>query len=228
MQSSGYKHKFRFEIIKSSIDAYEKINKDVNQGLRPLHRKKEWKFFERKKKKQKQRKEWHKKDGNEAVLFIPATPGSQLTKLARNKIEQSKLRVKVVEKPGKKVKELLQKNDPIADKMCHNKDCFVCSTTKKGGCRSSSVTYKLNCIKEGCSFSYNGQTGKNGYSRGDEHIEDYRKKEAFSVMWKHCQKQHLGIKQKFTMEIVDKCRGDPTKRQILEAIRIQNNGRRCQ
>ena len=41
-------------------------------------------------------------------------------------------------------------------------------------------------------------------------------------MWKHCQKQHSEINQKFTMEIVDKCRGDPTKRQILEANRIRN------
>ena len=194
MQASGYKHKFRFEIIKSGVDAYEKINKEVNRGLRPLRKKKEWKYIERKIKKQKQRKEWHKKDGTEAVLFIPNTPDSKLAKLIRNRIEQSNLRVKVIEKSGKKVKELLQKGDPLADSTCHNKECFVCSTNKQGGCRNTSVTYSLKCIKEGCNFSYKGQTGKNRYSRGDEHLEDYRKKEAFSVMWKHCQKQHLGIK----------------------------------
>ena len=213
------------EIIKSGINVYEKIKEEVNEGLRPLHRKKEWAYFERKKKKQNQKMGWYRKGGYEAVLFIPATPDSKLSGLMKCRIrEESSIKIKVVEKSGKKIKQILQKNDPLADLICYKPECAVCSTSKKGGCRSSGVTYKVICDSENpCKFSYTGQTGKNGYTRGNEHLEDYRKKDACSVMWKHCQNSHVGKKQKFSMEVVDRCRGDPTKRQILEAIRIKNS-----
>ena len=39
-------------------------------------------------------------------------------------------------------------------------------------------------------------------------------------MWKHCEKRHDGQEQEFDMKVMDYVRGDPTKRQILEAVRI--------
>ena len=39
-------------------------------------------------------------------------------------------------------------------------------------------------------------------------------------MWKHCQKKHNSEEQDFNMKVIDYVRGDPTKRQILEAVRI--------
>ena len=42
-----------------------------------------------------------------------------------------------------------------------------------------------------------------------------------SAMWKHCVEEHNSVPQKFEMVIVDRVRNDPMKRQILEAIRIQ-------
>ena len=115
----------------------------------------------------------------------------------------------MIEKSGKKVKNILQKNDPLADIACYKEECLVCSTAKKGGCRSSGVTYNLKCNgEETCNFSYTGQTGKNGYTRGKEHLDDYRKGNGSSVMWKHCQNTHAGRKQNFTMEVVDRCRGN--------------------
>ena len=73
-----------------------------------------------------------------------------------------------------------------------------------------------------CPFAYEGQTGKNGYSRGNEHLFDYERKNKNSVLWKHCQLKHENVEQNFSMDIIDRCRGDPTKRQILEAVHINN------
>ena len=39
--------------------------------------------------------------------------------------------------------------------------------------------------------------------------------------WKHCVEKHGGVKQRFGMVQVDRARNDATKRQILEAVRIQ-------
>ena len=69
---------------------------------------------------------------------------------------------------------------------------------------------------------YNGETHGNGYTRGGEHKSDYQYKRTHSVMWKHCQKKHDGQEQTFNMKIMDYVRGDPTKRQIMEAVRIHN------
>ena len=53
-------------------------------------------------------------------------------------------------------------------------------------------------------------------------MDDYQHKRTHSVMWKHCQKKHDGVEQQFDMKIVDYVRGDPTKRQIMEAVRINS------
>ena len=42
-----------------------------------------------------------------------------------------------------------------------------------------------------------------------------------SALWKHCVSVHNGELQVFKMGVVDKCRNDPTKRKILESVRLQ-------
>ena len=112
----------------------------------------------------------------------------------------------------------------LSSRKCSDKSCFVCTSDNKGKerCRASSVTYSIKCRNDACDFIYNGQTGKNGFSRGKEHCDDYRLKRTDSVLWSHCQHQHGRLSQQFSMEVEDVCRDDPTKRQILEAVRIKS------
>ena len=127
----------------------------------------------------------------------------------------------MVEKSGTKVKAHQQRNSVASSNKCDDIECFICNNEEGGGkCRSSGVTYRIDCKNEICEYSYNGQTGKNGYSRGEEHKTDYEKKSKKSVMWNHCLRQHNATEQEFTMGINDYVRNDPTKRQILEGIRI--------
>ena len=222
MQLSGYNHRFRFEITKSVFKAYSNILKQQESGIRPLYRKRDYMIVERKKDKQAKKNSWYTRNNYESVIFVPATPNSKLSKSFRQKINESGIKIRVVEKSGRKVKNLLQRNDPLSDQHCQERDCFVCSTSNKGNCRTTGITYRISCTAVNCQFRYNGQTSQNGYSRGGEHLDDYRLKKDKTVMWEHCQQQHTGIQQTFSMEVVDKCRNDPTKRQILEGIHIQN------
>ena len=40
-------------------------------------------------------------------------------------------------------------------------------------------------------------------------------------MWKHCVQHHNSERQYFRMKVKDQVRNDATKRQILEAVRIE-------
>ena len=82
------------------------------------------------------------------------------------------------------------------------------------------MTYEIKCKGDCDSHIYYGETHKNAYIRGREHLFDYNKKLSKSVMWKHCRNKHRGINQEFEMSVVDCRRGDPMMRQILETIRI--------
>ena len=219
MQASGYKERFRYEVLKSALNAYQKI---VDDQTRPKYRGKEDNTPRRRMERILKRKNWYRAGGYESVIFVPATPNSELAKRMKEEISSSNLKINVVERPGIKVKRLLQKNDPNKSSECNTENCFVCSTTKEGSCRKSGVTYVMTCKGDCGGDVYNGETHGNGFSRGGEHLTDYRYKRGHSVMWKHCEKKHDGVEQQFEMKIMDYVRGDPTKRQIMEAVRINS------
>ena len=137
------------------------------------------------------------------MMFVPATPHSKLRKMVEEEVACSTLKIKVVERAGVKVKNLLQRNNPYKKKTCDDNGCFVCSTTRNGSCRKSGITYKISCKGDCDGDSYHGETHANGYTRGSQHISDYEHKREGSVMWKHCVKRHGGDEQGFDMEVVD-------------------------
>ena len=113
---------------------------------------------------------------------------------------------------------------------------MVCTGSKSGSCRETGITYTIDCIgnqeeqdtgteettqRSKCTGIYNGETGRNAYTRGMKHQDDYNKKVEGSAMWKHCIAHHGGVEQQFEMRVKDRVRNDATKRQILEAIRIE-------
>ena len=95
----------------------------------------------------------------------------------------------------------------------------MCSTTQKGNCRTTGIVYDIKCGKE-CPYVYHGQSSHNAYKRGTKHKEDIDQER--ERLWKYCHIKHDGEKQDFQMSIINTCRNDPTKRQILESIYIRN------
>ena len=104
MRFSGYTKKFRYEVVDSALKAYRTIEDDDRSGERPMYRPKDWKRKEREKEKIKTKVTCHEKDGSESVIFVPATPGSQLQKQYEQQIRSERFRVRVVEKAGESLK----------------------------------------------------------------------------------------------------------------------------
>ena len=235
MQAGGYDKEFRFQVLKSAIDAFESKKEEERDGGTPLYRPREWRRSERRREREKKRKEWFRKGNKESVMFIPATPDSELRKKLQEEVDRKGFRIKVVEKSGTRLVRLLQNNDPFKRKSCRDAQwCMVCKGEdgeEGGDCRESGVTYKIKCLgkKEGnqeeqCGEPYHGETDRNAYTRGREHEANLNNERENSALWKHCIEKHGSVKQRFEMVVVDRARNDATKRQILEAVRIQRAG----
>ena len=220
MQSSGYDQEFWLEVLKSAKRAYGKLKEKESQG-EPIHRSRTMNRIERKKGKEEKRKKWYDATKYEAIMFVPATPGSELQKRMQEKVNESELKLKIVERSGAKLVRMVQRNDPFKKKVCSDpKRCLVCMGGKPGGCRASGITYRIDC-EERCDYEYTGQTNQNAYSRGKIHMQEYGQQNGKNPLWKHSANVHGGDKVQFRMKVVDRVRNDSTKRQILEAVRMQ-------
>ena len=69
---------------------------------------------------------------------------------------------------------------------------------------------------------YEGESARNAFSRGLEHLEGLRNEREDSPLWKHCQLEHNGEKQTFSMEVVGSFHSC-LERQINEAVRITSS-----
>ena len=111
-------------------------------GEQPLYRPRKWKRLERAQERRGKRESWYRKGGFDTLIFVPATPGSQLKNRYIEEIEGAGFKIKVVEQSGVTLKRMLQRSDPFREKECNNTNSLVCSTDGKGPCRSTGVTYE--------------------------------------------------------------------------------------
>ena len=91
-----------------------------------------------------------------AVLFVPHTHQSGLAKRLKENEESIKnvtgYRVKVVERAGFKIQDILTGKDPWKGADCGRENCFVCSTkvlTGKGlnkDCSKRNIIYEIKCL----------------------------------------------------------------------------------
>ena len=108
MQYSGYNKQFRYEVLMSALNAFEKMKERDEKGEQPLYRAKEWRKSERRKEKEIKKKEWYKKGGYETVIFVPCTEDSRLLKKLQEDISRSQLKIKLIEKAGMTLGSLLR------------------------------------------------------------------------------------------------------------------------
>ena len=89
-----------------------------------------------------------------SVIFVPHTTNSELAKNMRSKLEAienvSNIKVKIVERTGDKVIELLHKSDSWSDIDCERPDCLICSSCgekeRKGMCKKRNIIYETYCL----------------------------------------------------------------------------------
>ena len=111
---------------------------------------------------------WYKRGGDEAVIFVPATPNSQLQKKYQTEIKRQSFKIKVVKKAGVAIKRLLQKCDSFKPRgNVSEKTAQYVGRGRGGGggpFNKENVTYKIKCI--GCNNVYVGETSRSAYTRG--------------------------------------------------------------
>ena len=201
MQFSGYEEAVRKEIVRSAINAYENIRKKVEKKERPMYRTKMWKQKERQKDKRKKKTNWYKRNKGgkkerekeyKSVLFVQPTRDSVLKRKYEEVIRKSKCNVKVVERAGRSVCQTLQKSYPFRKDKCGESDCFVCLSGGKGNCMRENINYEIMCTRVGCQYIYYGESSRNSYCRGREHLKSLIKRDTDSVLVQHINEHHSG------------------------------------
>ena len=138
VKNSGYSKKIRKEVLDSAQKAFKKMTEDDLNGVKPMFRSKEWNFEERQKAKLSKKRDWwnsnHSKIKNTSVLFVAPTPGGVLAKELRKREAElnknSQERIKIVEKGGMKIKDILCSKNPFQNKKCFQKTCALCTGSK--------------------------------------------------------------------------------------------------
>ena len=125
----------------------------------------------------------------------------------------------------------LKVNDPFEQKCIPEDNCIVCkSNNKTTNCKLTNVGYSIICklCKErGKDRTYEGETCRNTYIRGKEHVKEYEKKSETSVMYKHARTEHANEEEKveFQMRVVGRFK-TAMNRQIDESVRIQRKNKK--
>ena len=92
LQYSGYDWKFREEVVRSALAAYNRLVQLDANGEKPLYRPREWRALEQAQERRKRRDNWFRKGDFDTVIFMPAKPGSQLKRRFMTEIKVTELR----------------------------------------------------------------------------------------------------------------------------------------
>ena len=78
MKISGYSERYRENIIKSALVAWDRMVEQDQKGEKPLYRDNTWRKEERRKEKEKKKTGWYKRIGgkqSDFPIFCPMSPG---------------------------------------------------------------------------------------------------------------------------------------------------------
>ena len=229
MKRSGYPASWRRETFLSAISKYTTRRKDDQEGRRPLYRPREWMEEERRLNKAKKRQNWAKKQAKDdelarAPLIIFPSDGKlteDIKKVCTEFGEKHNIHIPVSLRGGKRVSSVV-KAEPFGSDTCGRANCVPCISGGGGDCERSSSGYKIDCMecsKEDLVATHHGETGRNGYSRGLEHVADLGARKSTSPLWKHCEIQHGGRVVDFKMTCLKSFKSSFI-RQTNEGVRI--------
>ena len=113
-----------------------------------------WRVRMRKRKREDSHEDVLEKKKMQGVIFVPHTMHSELASRMREKLREfekvSNFKVKLVEKTGEKIEDILHKSNPWDSNDCERLDCLLCNSAgekrRKGQCKKRSVVYETYCI----------------------------------------------------------------------------------
>ena len=237
MMRSGYKARFRGQVVHGALAAFQCRLRQDREGTRPLFRPRDYKREERDNDKLCKENSWFRRGGEDdpkAVIFVTATPSSELAEKINNRLKESRIPIKVAEKSGQKLSQTLVRTNPHQPDQCDREDCLVCSsrdTSSKGkaNCHKEGVVYSMECqgCPDGAKAIYIGETSSTSYIRGQEHLYQYDlhrrglKGGKPSVCGRHVEEAHQGDHSvKWVMSVVSQHGSNTHQRQVAEATCI--------
>jgi hypothetical protein len=210
MRYSGYSRNFRWNAIDAAYSIYTDKLKKHTEGTRPLYRHREFERINRENRKTKSKETWYRGDElnpNSAPLIVDPTPGGilvkEMQKVCREFKETHGIGIIIVERGVRKIATNVRSN-PLGDKGCSRDKCPVCRGERPGQCDRPGVGYRQTCLKckeKGIEATYEGETSRTGYQRGQEHDKDMKKRTEDSPLWKHSSIHHEESPANYQMEI---------------------------
>ena len=156
-------------------------------------------------------------DRIEGIMFVPHTQGGKLARTIQESEDKfSRLhktaRVKVMERGGKKIVDILSKKDPWAPGKCDREGCMVCNSlrvekkdkNKSATCSKESIVYKISCdtcANNNISAHYFGESARTTFLRGQEHLLAQEKGQEDSPLTKHDLLHHGGNRTTYSMRV---------------------------
>ena len=184
MAQSGYPEGFRAKGLTGGLIGHLKtLSKAALEGT-PFHRSRDMISLA---KKNKSSADWFRGKQNEyrSVLFVPATPESELAKhIMKVEMENTQgrqYRIKVVERSGTTIKDTIGTRYPWKYDRCSKSDCFLCTSSAKNvvSCQKQGMGYIITCTAckdSGLLAKYEGETGRSLHERGSSHISEFKRK----------------------------------------------------
>ena len=122
LRRSGYPATMRHEVIKAAVDRYDRLCKEEDEDIRPIHRPRTWKEEERRREKELKRTTWHQNKPNQvsAPLILDPTAGEMskdMKAVCRSFESVTGWRVPVVERAGLAMRSIA-KAEPLKEKGC--------------------------------------------------------------------------------------------------------------
>ena len=216
MQWCGYTFRQRYDVLRRALVRYdERMRVYMEKGtmfVEPSGRKRGKKSMD-----------WYKCNGKyESVVFVEATPDSELKSKVERLVRKHKLKMLVVERAGSSTKAVLQKSDPFRHQQCGRDRCVTCNNGDVIDCRTRGCVYEIEC--KDCERKYRGTTGRSLYERIGEHASKWEKQESECPLMRHSILFHSHRTFDFEVKVLSNCYGKPSRRLITEAVHIHELG----
>ena len=172
-----------------------------------------------------QKKTWYSNGKYKSVFYVDTTPNSNLAKKCQQVLDKCEVPIKVLEKTGDSIRNLLVRSNPFKSKNCNDEKCTICLFHEnKINCKTRDVIYENYCEHQAtCKGYYIGETAGPIKERFREHHDDYRLRPQKSAMATHSNEKHNGENVNFHVKIRGVCPGDPLLRQCMESVIIRDD-----
>ena len=154
MRASGYGARYRLEIIKGAITAFNKMREEQEHSGQPINRPRSYQCETTKKKKMSAKSQWYKAGGYSAVMFVPATPHGKLANMLceneKKTAQEWGWHIKIVERGGQKISSRIVKD--LWTGPCDKDEYLVCQIAEtrsdrknSGQCTWNGCCYRIDC-----------------------------------------------------------------------------------